>query len=108
MHLVKLQHSNLPHNLGLFSTSKWVGFKPTVDFRSGSRPCRSRLPSPIFQPNRKFHLVRGCNTPRPTPQAPFFKPSLDDNYATHEFVKLGVEPSPTLRLITQVLKGAAP
>ncbi len=43
---------------------------------------------------------RTC-APRPTPWAPFLKPSLTDTYATHEHVKPGVEPNPTLRLITQ-------
>jgi hypothetical protein len=36
------------------------------------------------------------------PWAPFLEPSLVDTYVTRENVKLEVEPSPTLRLTTQV------
>jgi hypothetical protein len=35
------------------------------------------------------------------PQAPFLEPSLTNTYVTHEYVKPGVEPNPTLRLATQ-------
>jgi hypothetical protein len=36
MHLVKLQHSNLPRNLGLFKTFKRVGLKLATNFSSGA------------------------------------------------------------------------
>jgi hypothetical protein len=45
---------------------------------------------------------------RLTPQAPFLKPSLVDTYAVREFVKLQIEPNPTLRLINQVIVRATP
>jgi hypothetical protein len=102
MHLMKLRHSNLPCNLGLFPTFRWVGLKLVVDFPSDPKPCCPRLQSFIFRPNHQFSLVRGLSTPRPTPQAPFFKPSFIGTYATHVYVRLGVEPSLTLRLTTQV------
>jgi hypothetical protein len=37
------------------------------------------------------------------PQAPILESSFSDTYVTHEYVKLGVEPSPTLRLVTQAI-----
>lgn len=51
------------------------------------------LPSSIFWPNRKLHLVRQLNVLRPVPQAPFFKPSLINIYVAHEYVKPKVEPN---------------
>jgi hypothetical protein len=39
------------------------------------------------------------------PWAPFLKPSLVDTYVTHEYVKLRVEPNPTLRLATHATTG---
>jgi hypothetical protein len=65
-HLVKLRHSNLPHNLLLTLTSKLVGLIP-ANFPSGPRPCSPRLPSLVFRPNRRLHLVQGLSAPRPTP-----------------------------------------
>jgi hypothetical protein len=53
-------------------------------------------------------LVRGLNASKSTPSAPFFKPSLTSTYVIREFVKLKVEPSPTLKLVTQVVMGVAP
>jgi len=35
MHLVKLQHSNLPRNLELFQTFKHVGLKLITNFSTG-------------------------------------------------------------------------
>jgi hypothetical protein len=57
MHLVKLQHSDLPHNLGIFLIDRWVGLKLAANFPSGPRPCRLGLPSLIFWPNWRLHLV---------------------------------------------------
>jgi len=45
---------------------------------------------------------------RPTPQAPFLKPSLTGTYAACESIKLRVEPSPTFKLVTQATMGATP
>jgi hypothetical protein len=107
-HLVKLRHSNLPHNLGLFPTFKQVGLKTTADFPSDLRPCRPGLPSPIFQPNHKLCLVWRLNTSKPTPQAPFLKSSLVDTYVACECIKSRIEPSPTLKLVTQATSKAIP
>jgi hypothetical protein len=106
-HLVKLWHSSLPRYLWLFLTSRQVGLKPIANFPSGPRPCRPRLSSPVFWPNHRLCLVWGLSVPRPTPQAPFLKPSLVDTYATHESSKLWVKPSPRLRLTTQVTARAS-
>jgi hypothetical protein len=99
-HLVQFQHSYLPCNLGLFLTFRWVGLKPTTNFASGPRLCCLGLRSLVFRHNRKLHLVWGLSALKPTPRAPFFKPSLTSTYAACEFVKLGIKPSPTFRLIT--------
>jgi hypothetical protein len=116
LHLVKLQHSNLPRYLGLTSTFKRVGLIPVANFPSDPRPCCSRLPSLVFRPNRKLCLVRRLDASKPTPQASnphlptpmqLFKPSLTSTYV-YEHVKLGVEPNPTLRLITQATTWATP
>jgi len=77
-HLVKLRH--LLHYLGLTLTSKRVRLILIVNFLSGPRPCHSWLPSPIFRPNHRLHLVQGLRVPRPLPQAPFLKPSLANTY----------------------------
>ncbi len=99
-HLVKLQHSKLPYNFGLFSTFGWVGLKPATNFPSGARLCCLGLSSFIFQHNHILHLVWRLNAPRLTPRAPFLKPSLTNTYAACEFVKPKVKPSPTFRFIT--------
>jgi hypothetical protein len=57
MHLVKLQHSNLPHNLGLFLIFKWVGLQPVADFLNGLRPFHLGLPFLVFPPNCRLRLV---------------------------------------------------
>jgi len=41
-------------------------------------------------------------------QAPFLEPSFTDTYATCEYVKSGVKPGPTLRLVTQTHHGGYP
>jgi hypothetical protein len=82
MHLVKLRHSNLPRYLGLTSTFKQVGLILVANFPSGPRPCCLGLPPLVFRPNRKLRLVWRLDVPKPTPQAPFLKPSLANTYAT--------------------------
>jgi len=106
--LVKFPHSGLPRYFGLTLTFKWMGLLLDANFPSGPRPCRPRLPSPIFWPNRNLHLVQGLSAPRPTSWAPFLKPSLAGTYAVREHVKPWVKPNPTLRLVTQVATRAAP
>jgi hypothetical protein len=101
MHLVKLQHSNLPHYLGLTLNSKRVGVILVVNFPSGPKPRSLGLPSFVFRPNRKLCLVQRLDVPRPTRQTPFLKPSLANTYVAYEHVKPGVEPNPTFRLVTQ-------
>jgi len=107
-HLVKLWHSNLPYYLGLTSTFKRVRLIPTIDFPSRSRLCHLRLPSRVFQPNYKLCLVWGLGVLRPTPRAPFLKPSLVDIYVAREHVKLGVEPNPTLKTCNPSCHGGCP
>jgi hypothetical protein len=53
-HMVKLQHLDLSCNLGVTSTFRWVGLKPTMNFPSGPRSCRPRLPSFVFMPNYRL------------------------------------------------------
>jgi hypothetical protein len=101
MHLVKLQHLDLPNHFGLTSTSRWVELIFLTDFPSGPRPCCLGLPFPIIWPNHRLHMVQGLSAPQLTPQAPFLKPWLINTYATYEHVNLGVKPNPTFRLITQ-------
>jgi hypothetical protein len=85
-----------------------MGLLLGVDFPSGPRPCHSGLPSPIFWPNRNLHLIHGLSLFKPTPWAPFLKPSLAGTYVVREHAKPWVKPNPTLRLITQVATRAAP
>ncbi len=42
------------------------------------------------------------------PWAPFLEPSFTDTYATCEYVKLGVKPGPTFKLVTQAHHGGYP
>jgi hypothetical protein len=107
-HLVKLWHSNLPHYLGLTPTSRRVGLILAAYFPSGPRPCCSGLPTLVFQPNRKLCLVRGLSVSWLMFRAPFLKPSFVDTCAAREYVKLEIEPNPTLRFSTQATMGAAP
>jgi hypothetical protein len=99
MHLVKLWHLGLHRYLGLTQTSRHVGLILAMNFPSALRPCHLGLPSPVFRPNHKLHLVRGLRALKPPQWAPFLKPSLADTYVAHEHVKLGVEPNPTLRFL---------
>jgi hypothetical protein len=108
MHLVKLQHSDLPQYLGLTSTSRQVGLIFDADFPSDPRPCCSGLPTPVFRPNRKLHLVRRLSALQLMLRTPFLKLSLVGTYATCEYVKSGVEPNPTFRFVTQAAMGVAP
>ncbi len=105
---MKLRHSSLPCYFGLNSTSKRVGLLPNADFPSGPRPCRLGLPSPIFWLNQNLRLFQGLSALRPTPCAPFLKPSHVDTYVVREHVKPWVKPNPTFILITQVATRAAP
>jgi hypothetical protein len=84
-----------------------MGLKLVVDFPNGPNPYHLGLPSPVFWPNCRFCLVQGLNVPRPTPWAPFLKPSFVGTYAARESTKSKVEPNPTLRLVTQATMGAA-
>jgi hypothetical protein len=95
-HLVKIWHSDLPHNLGLFPIIRRVGLNHVANFSSGPRPCHLGLPSPILWPNHRLHLVQRFSVSRPTPHTPFLKPSFIGTYVIHESVKLGIEPSPHL------------
>ncbi len=67
---------------GLFLTSKWVGQKINANFQTSPWPCCLGLPFLIFWLNRKLHLVWGFSALRPTPWAPFPKPSLISTYVT--------------------------
>lgn len=98
---MKLQQLNLLHYLGLTLTSKWVGLILIGDFPSGPRSCHSKLPSPIFRTNNKLCLVQRLSVLWPMLHAPLLAPSLTNTYAIHEHIKLGVEPNPTFRFITQ-------
>jgi len=99
-HLVKLQHSVLSRNLGLFPTSRRVGLKYIADFRmiQGLVARDSHLSSSGLTTD--FPRM-----PMPTPWAPFLKPSLTGTYVACESVKLGVKPSSTLKLVTQTATG---
>ncbi len=104
---MKLWHSGLPWSLRLTLPFKRVGLIVVVDFPSGPKPCCSRLPFLVFWPNRKLCWVQGFSASKSTPSAPFLKPSFASTYATCEYVKLGVELSPTLRFVTQTATGVA-
>jgi hypothetical protein len=81
-HLIKIRHLDLPHYLGLTPTFKRVGIIFVTNFPNGLRPCHPKLPSSIFWPNRKLHLVRQLNVLQQMPSAPFFKPSFVNIYDT--------------------------
>jgi hypothetical protein len=87
---------------------RWVGLILAANFANGPRPYHSGLPSPIFRPTRKFCLIQRLNTPQQMPWAPFLEPSFTDTYATCEYVKLGVKPGPTFKLVTQAHHGGYP
>jgi hypothetical protein len=97
----------LPYYLGLTLTSRQVGLILAINFPHGPRPCCQRLLCLVSCANHKLHLVRGLRAARARLWVPFFKPPLVGTYLVHEHVKPGVEPSPTLRFVTQATMGVA-
>jgi hypothetical protein len=95
----------LPYYLGLTLTSRWVGLIFAIDFPRGPRHCYQRLLSLVSCANHKLHLIWGFKVPRPQLWVPLFKPSLDSTYVVPQHVKPGLEPSSTLRFVTQAAMG---
>jgi hypothetical protein len=104
----KLWHLDLCRYLGLIPTLRQEGTNTTTDVPSGPRPCCPRIPSFVFRPNHRLHLVQGLSVPMLMPWAPFFKPWLVDTHAACEYVKPWVKSNPTFRFVNQVHHGGHP
>jgi hypothetical protein len=74
MHLMKLQHSNLPRNLELFLTFKWMALKLVANFPSGPRPFHSGTPS--SHPTTNLSNLKTWHTKDNIRQIPTFEGSF--------------------------------